>query len=195
MIQVNLIDQIQQAIGNYIFSREFTTQNRHIIVNNIDSVNNAGILFSVDSEEHYRLVSKFSLLLKKEGVREVKMLGFVNEKKLPSYLSPKLGQDFFLKNELNWYLKPNSVAALNFIHDQFDILIDLTMKELLPLKYILGKSRAHFKVGKGNSGKDFLLDLMINTGEGESAESLTKHILHYLRQINKIDGDILAMLK
>lgn len=192
---MKFVEQLQHYIGEYLLDRESAAHNRHIIVNNIDSVTNAGILFTAGNEENYRVVSKFALLLKKEGVKEVKMLGYVNDKKLPPFLSPKLGQDFILKSELNWHLKPISVAAMNFIHHPFDILIDLSPAGIFPLKYILGKSTAHFKVGCGNSGKDHLLDLMINSGNGDGIEALSKHIMHYLGQINKIDGDVLARMK
>jgi hypothetical protein len=192
---MGLIENIRTFIGDYFFKQEYLSQKRDVIVNNIDAVSEVGIIFYADSEESYRVVSKFILLLKKEGVREVKMLGFVSEKQMPAFLSPRLGQDFFMKKDLNWHMKPVSTAVLNFIHEPFDILIDLSEGENFPLKYILGKSQAHFKVGKGGSGRDFLLDMMINTGEQEGLEFLTKQILHYLRQINKIDGDVLAMLK
>lgn len=192
---MNFIENIQHLIGNYFFRQEYSALKRDIIVNNIDAVSKVGVLFFAADEETYRVVSKFAILLKKEGVKEVKMLGFVNDKKMPSFLSPKLGHDFFMKKDLNWYMKPASASVLNFIHEPFDILIDLTAGDIFPLKFILGKSRAHFKVGKGNSATDFLLDMMINTNAGEGVDVLTRHILHYLRQINKVDGDVLARLK
>lgn len=192
---MNLLENIRLFFGNYFFRQEYSSQKRDVIVNNIDSVSNAGVIFFAGNEETYRLVSKFVILLKKEGVKEVKVLGFINEKQMPSFLSAKLGQDFFMRKDLNWHLKPISTSALNFIHEPLDILIDLTTENIFPLKYILGKSNAHFKVGKGNCGKDFLLDMMINTNRGEGLEILSKNILHYLKQINKVDGDVLAMLK
>lgn len=191
---MKLIENIQQLIGNYFFRNEYNLHKRDIIVNNIDAVSSVGVIFSADTEENYRIISKFAILLKKEGVKNIHLLGYTKEKELPSYLGAKLGQDFLLKKELNWYLKPDSTAAKNFIHEPFDILIDLTIENIFPLLYILGKSSAHFKVGKGNCGKDFLFDMMINTN-AEGLENLSKQILHYLRQINKVDGDVIAMLK
>lgn len=192
---MNLIKQIQIFFGNFILNNELPASKRDIIVNNIDSVSLVGMLFDATKEENYRHASKFALLLKKEGVKEVKMLGFVDAKDMPPSLSPKLGQDFFMKKDLNWYLKPGSTAVLNFIHEPFDLLIDLSTENIFPMKYILGKSAAHFKVGKGNIQNDALLDMMINNSENDGIESLSVNILHYLRQINRIDGDVLAMLK
>ncbi len=192
---MNIINFLQLFFGNYFFRREYSGIKRHVIFNNIDAVNTIGVIFMADSEENFRLVSRFVLLLKKEGVKEIKILGFVNDKQKPSFLNPKLGQDFFMKNELAWNLIPNSTAALNFIHEQFDILIDLSMADIFPLKYILGKSKAHFKAGLGNCGKDEFLDLMINCQDGDGLEKFSNHLLHYIKQINKVDGDVLAMLK
>lgn len=184
----NIFYQIQLFFGNYFFRQDFAKQKRNVIVNNFKSANNVGIIFYADSEETYNIISKFSILLKKEGVKDVKMLGFAKEKTLPHYLNVKPGQDFFIKKNLNWHLKPNSTAVWNFIYEPFDILIDLTTSTIFPLKYILGLSRADFKVGKGIDEKVILLDMMINTSNGEGLEHLTKHIIHYLRQINKVDG-------
>lgn len=192
---MNFIESIKLFFGNYFFKKEFENLKRDVIVNNIENATSVGLIFNADSEENYRIISRFALHLKKEGVKEIKMLGFFNEKNLPAYLSPKLGQDFILRKDLNWHLKPISTQAMNFIYEPFDILIDLTMEEIFPLKYILGMSRAHFKAGRGDDKKNLYLDLILNTEKEKGTEELAKQILHYLKQINKVDGDVLAMLK
>ncbi len=192
---MKLIENIKIFFGNYFFKKEYSALKRDVIVNNIENATTVGLIFHADSEENYKIISRFILQIKKEGVKEIKILGFVNAKNLPSYLSPKLGQNFMLKKDLNWHLKPVSNSALNFIYDPFDILIDLTTENIFPLKCILGMSRAHFKVGRGEDEKNILLDMIINTEKAKGLEELAKQILYYLKQINKVDGDVLAMLK
>ena len=73
----------------------------------------------------------------------------------------------------------------NFIAEEHDVLIDLTMDDYLPLQYIVAKSRARFKVGRFTEGNKRFLDMMIDTAGAHSLPQLISNIDRYLLMINR----------
>ena len=78
--------------------------------------------------------------------KEVKALGFVNEKQLSYCHTPKLQYDFFYHKDLNWYYKPQNYIIDNFIKTEYDILINLCDSSCIPIKYLVASSLARFKI-------------------------------------------------
>jgi len=72
-------------------------------------------------------------------------LSFVDKKEVLDLYSLQLGMLYFTKSDLNWYYKPKNHNTNDFMNARFDILIDLTLEEKFPLKYIVDLSRAKYK--------------------------------------------------
>ncbi|MEM7298789.1 MAG: hypothetical protein AAF391_11050, partial [Bacteroidota bacterium] len=69
--------------------------------------------------------------------------------------------DFFTREDLNWALKP-SQHIKSFTEEEFDILIDASNHDNVPLGYVLAQSKAHMKVGwEGGAGAEYY-DLMLS---------------------------------
>ena len=94
------------------------------------------------------------------------------------------GYDFFCQKDLNWYNSPSSIYVKNFIGDKFDILLDLNLNDLFPLRYISSLSQANFKVGKKSDKNNSIFDLMIETDEKKGLKYFLKNIDTYLFIIN-----------
>ncbi|NJK86580.1 MAG: hypothetical protein HC906_12035 [Bacteroidales bacterium] len=62
---------------------------------------------------------------------------------------------------MNWYQKPFGDTIDQFIKTPFDILINLSLDESYPIKYILALSASKFKVGKFFKEPNYM-DLMID---------------------------------
>ena len=62
--------------------------------------------------------------------------------------------DFFSNEELNWYGKPQGMVIDNFLKEDFDILIDLTLTKFYPLTYLAVASPSKFKVGRTRTDVD-----------------------------------------
>lgn len=126
------------------------------------------------------------------GVGRVAMLSYVetDNKRTPSYLVKKLDSGFFCKSDLNWYGKPVSEIEA-FIDVEFDILIDLELEPVLPLKHVLKQSKAHMKVGPHQTGwglKDY--DVIIgpnDTGEEDPMliwKEHTERTFQFISEVN-----------
>jgi hypothetical protein len=93
--------------------------------------------------------------------------------------------DFFSNDDLNWYGKPQGMVLDNFLKEEYDILIDLTLTNFYPLTYMAVASPAKFKVGRCREDIG-VFDLSINNNKDQSLEALIKEITHYLNRIEPI---------
>ncbi len=157
---MQFIEDIKKKVGKWVFKRELKINKRRKEVCNLESAKSIGILYDASSEEQINLVRPFVSFffdLKKD----VKALGFVNAKELSYCHVPKLQYDFFYKKDLNWYYKPQNYIIDNFIKKEHDILINLTDSSVIPIKYLVASSLAHFKIGIYEENYE-IYDLMIS---------------------------------
>ncbi len=153
------------------------------MVYNFTTARKIGILFDGTNNEDFDWVLEFYKFLK-ERYLNTHVLGYVNAKELPDKYLFKKGFNYVLKKNLNWYYKPISEEAEKFMTSNFDILIDCTMKENFPCKYLVALSRAHFKVGRFAGDEEFY-DLMIQIDEGKRIDYFIDQVKHYLEVINR----------
>ena len=117
--------------------------------------------------------------------KDVKAFGYVNSKKFDECHIPKLQYDFFNLKDLNWYYKPQNDYILNFVKKEYDILINLSDSNCIPLKYLVASSLARFKVGKHEEGYE-IYDLMIKLDKkDDNMKKLISEIAKYLKVINR----------
>ena len=180
---MQFIEDFKQKVGKWVFQRELKTNKRTKEVCNLDNAQSIGILYDATSEEQIKMVKPFVSYffdLKKY----VKALGYVNSKQLSFHHTPKLQYDFFYQKDLNWYYKPQNYIIDNFVKKEYDILINLCDSSIIPIKYLVASSIAHFKIGIHEENYE-IYDLMISLKDDKSMEKLMHEIKHYINLINK----------
>mgnify|MGYP003685093619 FL=1 len=180
---MQFIEDFKQKVGKWVFQRELKTNKRTKEVCNLDNAQSIGILYDATSEEQIKIIKPFVSYffdLKKD----VKALGYVNSKQLSFHHTPKLQYDFFYQKDLNWYYKPQNYIIDNFVKKEYDILINLCDSSIIPIKYLVASSIAHFKIGIHEENYE-IYDLMISLKEDKSMEKLMHEIKHYINLINK----------
>ena len=183
---MQFIEDFKQKVGRWVFHRDLIKNNRIKEVCNLTNASSVGILYDATSEKQVRTIQPFVSYffdLKKE----VKALGFVDANELSYCHTPKLQYDFFYKKDLNWYYKPQNYIIDNFIKKEHDILINLCDSSIIPIKYLVASSLAHFKIGIHEENYE-IYDLMISLKEDKSMQKLIHEIKHYINLINKKDG-------
>jgi len=180
---MKLLDQIKHKIGTWMLASALKKVERRRKVFNIADARNVGILFEVMDEGNFGHVRYFVDYLQDQG-KHVKALGYVESKEVFSFLRHTTVYSFFHKSEVNWYLKPDTVDSRNFVEEEFDILIDLDVLDRLPIKWIAGLSKAHFKVGRYDEEKQDFYDIMININNDRTLKYFIGQIKHYLTIIN-----------
>jgi len=146
---------------------------------NLTHAKSIGIVYQLFDVPDYNQVMEFVTQLQHDH-KEVKALGFVQHKNLINRFLPKLSYDFFSLNNINWYNKPVSDRVQDFISREFDLLIDLTLNEHLPLKYIIGLSKARCKVGRFSNENARYYDLMIKIQPMTAWREYISQVKHYL---------------
>jgi len=180
---MQFIEDFKQKVGKWVFQRELKTNKRTKEVCNLDNAQSIGILYDATSEEQIKIIKPFVSYffdLKKD----VKALGYVNSKQLSFHHTPKLQYDFFYQKDLNWYYKPQNYIIDNFVKKEYDILINLCDSSIIPIKYLVASSIAHFKIGVHEENYE-IYDLMISLKDDKSMEKLMHEIRHYINLINK----------
>ena len=183
---MQFIENLKQKVGKWVFQRDLKTNMRAKEACNLKDAKSIGILYDATSEEQIKVIKPFVTYffdLKKD----VKALGFVNSKQLSYCHVPKLQYDFFYKKDLNWYYKPQNYIIDNFIKKEYDILINLCDSSVIPIKYLVASSIAHFKIGIYEENYE-IYDLMLSLKDDKSMEKLMYEIKHYINLINKKDG-------
>ncbi|MEN8225673.1 MAG: hypothetical protein ABFS05_09975 [Bacteroidota bacterium] len=179
-----MITNIRKTTGKLLLKREYANSFREKQICNILNAGSIGIVYFLPDEETYRKVSGYVKKLQDSG-KNVKALGYVENKHLTGQFLPKLSYDFLYPTGISWNYKPNTTAARDFIDTEFDILIDLSTESLLPLLYITALSKAKFKAGLQNDERAGYLDLMISLQKDEGLDELIVQIHHYLSILNK----------
>ena len=183
---MQFIENLKQKVGKWVFQRDLKTNMRTKEACNLKDAKSIGILYDATSEEQIKVIKPFVSYffdLKKD----VKALGFVNSKQLSYCHVPKLQYDLFYKKDLNWYYKPQNYIIDNFIKKEYDILINLCDSSVIPIKYLVASSIAHFKIGIYEENYE-IYDLMLSLKDDKSMEKLMYEIKHYINLINKKDG-------
>ena len=148
---MSIFKNIKLSLANQALKQELKTAAivRKPSQFSFDNVKTVGIIFDATNAEDFDIVKRYVVYLR-EHQKKVKVMGFFSKKEIPALTYSKLEYDFFTIKELNWMGTPNSVVIRNFIHEEYDLLIDLNIHDHFPLKYIAALSKATFKVGKFN---------------------------------------------
>ena len=146
---------------------------------NLIQARRVGILYMVGDVPDYDKVSEFVSQLQQEH-KEVKALGFISSKNLISRFLPKLSYDFFSKKDVNWFYRPIHKTVKDFMEKEFDLLIDLSLADSFPLKYISGLSKAICRVGRFSEDNSPYYDLMIDAKPAITIDDYFYQIKHYL---------------
>lgn len=149
---------------------------------NFHSAERVAFIYLDSDETFFKSLKKYAKYLKENfNIKSVMMMGFVDEpdKKIPIWQQHKLETDFFSRVNLNWYLKPVS-GVKNFLEEDFDILIDFSGGNSLPLNYVLKESVAKMKVGALGSRAARNCDFILNMGNQFGADKYIVQLNAYL---------------
>ena len=178
---MSILNDIKHRYGIWKLKRSNIETKRAHQVFNLDEAKRVTILFDGTEAEDVLLVKRFVSELSK-GKEVVSALGYVNVEDRSFEHMSSLHFDYFSNQELNWYGKPQGMVVENFLKEDYDILIDLSLKEHYPLTYMTVASPAKFKVGRYRADID-VYDLMINHKQKPDLKGLIHELNHYLRLI------------
>jgi len=163
--------------------KKYRNPGRNVLVHTFKTAKTAAILWypeddgAMESYEHMRKV------LTEHGI-STRGLAVVNSAEEKETFSKASHSRFFTGKEIDWKGNPKSDDLKSFTDTQFDLLLDLSITELLPLQSILVDSAASFKVGWKEPENNFY-DLTVEISGKKNCRYLTEQIIHYLEYINR----------
>jgi hypothetical protein len=170
------VDKIKARIGRQMLTDKSGSSDRKINLCTLSEAKSIGIIYNATEYISFEIVRDLVKQLSNNSI-SIKVLGYVESKKLIDQYLYRKGFDFFCKNDLNWYYKPVSTQTEDFINEPFDLLINLSLDYQFPIHYISSVSKALFKTGR-YSAMDDSLDFMIDIEkEKETMRSLHRDII------------------
>ncbi len=171
-------------IKNLVLKQKLKRISRKVQVQNWSTAKTALLIYECDEMGIPKNVLDFSRFLKEEGIK-ANVLGFMDSKpKEEEKPKEELNYFYFDRRELDLLGQPSSEKVKQLAQNQYDLLIDLNLKNRYPLKWICSCSTAAFKVGISGDYQNEACDLTIKT-DRNSLEDSIEQIKKYLNIINK----------
>jgi hypothetical protein len=172
---MNIFERTKAQWGEKILHSRLNSVDHVAEVCNIHKADSIGILFNATHQVSFEIVKELVKNLSKKN-NTIDVLGYVDTKQLIDHYLYRKGFDFFTRKQLNWYYKPENSNVDEFIKKPFDILLDLSLDQHFPIRYILAFSEAKFKAGKYTEGAEYL-DFMIDISKENEAMNALKNEL------------------
>lgn len=169
---------IKESIFNYTRKKQ---PQREKIFRNYADIRRVLIIFESDWLERHLQVKQLIKELQADG-KEVSAWGFIDKK---DRTTPIL-RDFRVvgTRETNVVGQLKKDVLTDFTREHYDVLIDLSVNNMLTLRYMALFADADFKVGKAVTSEPYLHDMMIALpDEQRDAAYLFDQIKHYLQSI------------
>lgn len=178
-----MLQRIKSYIIHYLISREMKHHQRTRQVVSPAKASSIGIIFAMESENDYQFVNT---LIHQPALanKNFKVIGYVPGKEVPNFYMAKLKVDIFTQKDINFFGVPRKPVVEEFIVSKFDLLIEFSGNDYLPLEYIAGRSHANFKAGRQREQMIRVFDLLVKKNDGMQNTAFYKTLMDYLQTIN-----------
>jgi len=149
--------------------------NRNAVLPNLNHVKNVVVIWQPSQKKAFEYL--------KEEFNQANML-FNSFCVFEENNEPETDNFFLTSNDLNWWGLPRREKTEEFFNQNFDLLLNVTLRQNLVLHYLTALTQAKFKIG-GSPNEYNYFDLNINIGEKQDALFLAQQQIFYLRQLNK----------
>jgi hypothetical protein len=170
-------EDFKAIMGSRVLAKKLRNCHRKVQACNLDDARYIGVIYNATEYVSFEIIKDLVKQLS-DRTAKVSVLGYVDSKKLIDHYLYRKGFDFFSKSDLNWYYKPVSLTAVQFIGEQFDLLLNLSLEDHFPIHYITTLSPALFKAGRytpDDESLDFMIDI---EKEKQTMKSLHLEIIH-----------------
>ena len=146
-----------KKLNQYIFRKrtekhlQTAIRNRRFV--NYENANTVLLLFESDYIEKNRYIRKVITQLVADG-KKVTGWGYIDNKKATTAQLPSF--KIMDKSSINWLECPKEQLLKELCEDEYDLLIDLSLNDHLPLQYICLYANAAFKTGMSRTSDDIL---------------------------------------
>lgn len=150
-----------KRIREYFLKREVRRYERKSKFRSWDDIRSILLLFESDYQEKNDDARAFIKMLQSEGKRVVACC----------YVNKKVAETATLDNYIvldrkttNWLGRPHDAVVGERLKEKFDVVLDMTSTDIVPLKYVLVCANSDFRCGRsrgenGNTLYDFVIEM------------------------------------
>jgi hypothetical protein len=180
---LKIIQNLREKFARSFLAEQTALPGRKQNQANLNTARTVALLYYLPDEATYKMVD---LILARLGEMNLKtrVVCYTDLKLTPHYFIPKITQDIITAKDVNWKFQPQKPFVKEFIATEYDLLIDLSLTDHLPLLYCAALSMAGLKVGRYQEEHQHIYDLMIHTAPEETPETFATQIFYYLSRIN-----------
>lgn len=177
---------LRRLFNRYIKSRLFLAyrkQHRMVSIITLAMAKSVGILWNPADEESIETYEALRKILTAKGIKSFG-IAYISSKRGKETLSTVSNSWLMNSGNVSFFGRPKSGDGTQFIVQEFDILIDLSLQKSIALQYMLIHSAAKFKVGWKAEDPN-LYDLEIDVTANPQCRFLMEQIIHYLEKLNE----------
>ncbi|HEX7367635.1 MAG TPA: hypothetical protein VF273_11090 [Pelobium sp.] len=174
-----LLSKFRLKSGFYKLKQEIKKISRKNKSVSLKAAKYIGILVTVKNQLELNEVAKMAKDLLSAN-KNVKLLAFTEDETLKSPESAYI--QVLSKEDVDWSFVPKREKIINFVNNEFDILINLCTEICLPLIYVTALSKSFFKVGAYHKTNSGIYDFMVATQQ-QSISGFSGELKHYLDKI------------
>ncbi|MDA9555200.1 hypothetical protein N9R54_03080 [Pelobium sp.] len=174
-----LFSQFRLKSGLRSLRQEIKKMSRKNQSVSLDDAQTIGILVTIQNEQQLNEVEAIANSLKVND-KKVRLLGFLTNKTLKVNANSHI--ELISEEDIAWNYIPKKEKIINFVNNEFDILINLCTEICFPLMYVTALSKSLFKVGAYNPNQVAIFDFMIETQQ-QSISGFSSELKHYLDKI------------
>jgi hypothetical protein len=182
-MSLKLIQNIREKFAKSSLIKQVNEMSRQQKPTNLENARTVALLYYLPDEATYHVAEAILSKLTRMNLK-VRVVCYTDLKTSPHYFIPKISQDIITVKDVNLLYQPQKPFVKEFIATEFDILIDLSLNNYLPLLYCAALSKAGLKVGRFEEDHELYYDLMIQAGQDETIDSFANQVIHYLSRIN-----------
>lgn len=146
-----------------------------------DQLRTVGLLYDEHPTTEADAIRRFAQQLRREG-KQVELLRFSD----PPNGEPTDGERQFTKRDLNWRGGLAGTEVLDFLHREFDLLIDLSRSGHPALKLVVAGSQAAFRVGIGKTEPDAEhYEMILDPSGSPGTRELLQQIAGFLKKMHQ----------
>ena len=178
-----MLNQLRNIIIQFIIKRNLGRTKLPGKNVSVHSARKIGIISVMDSKDRLNQVINFKKRIESYGPKVIS-IAYVPLPIIPDYFNTQMQTDVFSKKKVNFFGIPHNSFVKEFIAEEFDIFIDLTTEEILPLVYIAGMCKARLKAGKYREKMLHVYDILIQNNEDKTFGDFLFSMKNYLSLIN-----------
>jgi len=178
-----MFNHLRKSLIFFIINRHFHKTHLAGPKMSLHTAHNIGIMAVIDSKERLDRIVNLKKNIESYGPK-VFCIAYIPLKAIPDYFNTQMQVNVFSKKDVNVFGIPRGKHVKDFLGRDYDILVDLTYNDCLPLIYIAGMTRAGVKAGKYREGMLNVYDFMIMEKETRDYGDFIFSMKNYLSKIN-----------